>query len=303
MNEDEYLEEDEGPRQPPLYLITGLVIGLAIGLLISLVFSPIQYVDTDPSLLAANYKDDYRLLIAQAYQANGDLGRARQRLALLEELNQPDLLAAQAQQLLAEGEAEEPARALAGLASALAAPVSGPVQSPPPAAETALPGAPANTTAPFATLDLEQAVQTATLPPTQTLPPTATSTPQPTFTPRSGTTPLPTLGAPFELVAQEDVCEPDRLPGLLQIEVQDNRGRPIAGVQINVAWDGGLDTFYTGLRPSISPGYADFNMTAGVVYSLRAGELSETINGLQAPQCGQGGSSYTGGLRLVLQQP
>jgi hypothetical protein len=73
-------------------------------------------------------------------------------------------------------------------------------------------------------------------------------------------------------------------------------------VEILVAWDGGLDSFFTGLKPAVSPGYADFVMTAGVEYSLRAGGNSETIKGLVAPQCSTEGGSYLGGLRLEFSQ-
>jgi hypothetical protein len=114
--------------------------------------------------------------------------------------------------------------------------------------------------------------------------------------------PLPTLGAPFELAEQTTVCEANQPQPRLVIEVQDSAGKPVPGIAITVAWDGGIETFYTGLMPSISLGYADFDMQAGVVYSLRVGELSETINGLQAPTCGEGNAAFAGSLRLLFRQ-
>ncbi len=305
MIEDEYLEEDEGPRQPPLYLITGLVLGLGLGLLISLVLSPVRYVDTAPASLQAQYKDFYRMMIAQAYQSNQDLPRARQRLLLLEENNPAEALAAQAQQLLGQGGDEDLARALAELSADLSAPPGG--QPAPVQVSTSTPtGGPQalSSPQPFETLDLAQAVQTATQPPPPS--PTAgpTFTPMPTFTPRAALTPLPTLGARFELASRQEVCDPSVRPGLLQIELRDRAGRPLPGVQITVAWDGGLDTFFTGLHPDRGAGYADFVMEPGVVYSLRVSDLSETINGLSAPSCNaDGGPAFTGGLRLEFSQP
>lgn len=309
MIEDEYYEEDEAPRQPPLYLLTGLVIGLLLGLLVSLVLAPAQVVDTAPALLSAADKDAYRVMIARAYQSSGDLPRARERLKLLEDADPAQALADQALRLQSAGGGEdapaslrEDIRSLAELAADLTSPPQS--ANPPANAPTAPPGgsaAPAATPQTFATLDLAQAVQTATLPPTPTSPP---PTPRPTFTPRVQPTPLPTLGAPFVLLERREVCEAPQSPPRLQIEVQDSTGKPVAGIAISVAWDGGIDTFYTGLHPEVNPGYADFDMQAGVVYSLRVGELSETLNGLSAPECTpQSGAAFTGSLYLIFRQP
>ena len=65
------------------YLLTGLVIGIVLGLLYAWVVSPIEYVDTSPNTLRSDYQDTYRLNIALAYQATGDLARAQARLNLL----------------------------------------------------------------------------------------------------------------------------------------------------------------------------------------------------------------------------
>ena len=82
-------------------------------------------------------------------------------------------------------------------------------------------------------------------------------------------------------------------------QVRDGSGTPVPGVQVNVAWDGDLDTFFTGLKPAVSAGYADFQMTPGVSYSLRVGDGGETLNGLSAPDCTDGGGNvFAGGLLL-----
>ncbi|MEW6180302.1 MAG: hypothetical protein AB1522_10275 [Chloroflexota bacterium] len=301
MIEDEYYEEDEAPRQPPLYLLTGLVIGLLLGLLISLVIAPVQVVDTSPFLLGEEEKDAYRLLIARAFQADQNLERARARLGLLRDSAMPQTLADQALRMQSHGGSEADIRALAELAAALSSPQSA-ASTQPAGLPTAPPGGEgenAGTPQTFPTLDLNQAVQTATPPPTPTSPP---PTPRPTFTPRLLPTPLPTLGAPFDLVEQNAICETAQTPPRLMIEVQDSSGNPVPGIAITVAWDGGIETFYTGLMPSLGAGYADFDMQAGVVYSLRVGELSETINDLQAPACSEGEAAFTGSLRLLFRQ-
>jgi hypothetical protein len=300
MMHEDYLEDDnEAPRQSPLYLLTGILLGLGLGLLISLLIFPVHYVDSAPDSLAAADKDTYRLWIAQAYQADADLTRARQRLALLGDSNALVSLSAQAQLLVSDPQGEDQARALAALAAALSAPQ--PTTAATAAGEngtvTAAPTA--STPQALETLGLDQAVQTATQP----AEPTATWTPQATFTPRSTPTLLPTLGAPFTLLRSQRLCDPSLKPGLMQIYLEDAQGGPLPGVQINVAWSGGLDSFYTGLYPSIDLGYADFTMQPDIAYSLRVGDLSETVDNLIAPLCtADNGDSFTGGLKLEFMQ-
>ena len=281
MMSEDFLEEEETRRQPSWYLLTGLILGLGLGLLISLVISPTHYSETSPASLNTRDKNAYRVLIARSFLANGDLPRARQRLVLLSDTSTLDALTAQAQELVSDPQGEEDARALAALAVALRAPV---VTLSPTAAAPAT-GTPA-------------AAQTTT--PQETA--AVTSTPSASLTPRSSPSVQPTLEAPFSLVSREALCDATLPPGQMQIEISDANGKPLAGVQINVAWDGGLDSFYTGLKPEIDPGYADFTMSAEVIYSLRVSDLSQTLDGLIAPSCTTDDEPYLGGLRLVFKQ-
>lgn len=281
MIPEDFLEEEETHRQPAWYLLTGLILGLGLGLLISLVISPTHYRDTSPAFLNTQDKNAYRMLIARSYMAGGDLPRARKRLALLSDSNTLDSLTAQAQELVSNPQGEEDARALAALAVALRAPV---VTLSPTTDALAI-GTPA-------------ADQTTTPQKTETV----TSTPQASLTPRSSPTVQTTLEAPFSLVSHEALCDPSLPPGQMQIEVNDADGKPLSGVQINVAWDGGLDSFYTGLKPEVDRGYADFTMSADVIYSLRVSDMSQTMNGLSAPACPTDGEPYLGGLRLIFKQ-
>jgi hypothetical protein len=50
--------------------------------------------------------------------------------------------------------------------------------------------------------------------------------------------------------------------------VQTKEGAGIPGSEIWVIWSGGVDRFTTGLKPEIGPGYADFDMTPGLVYAV-----------------------------------
>ena len=109
------MKENRGPW----YLLTGLVLGLILGLVYSWTVRPVQYVNTSPASLRTDFKDQYRALIAAAYAANGDFVRARGRLSLLQDEDIYQVLAAQAQQTLADGNSSDEARALGLLAVAI----------------------------------------------------------------------------------------------------------------------------------------------------------------------------------------
>ena len=61
----------------------GTVIGAAIGLAFAWWLWPVAYTNTSPAVLRQDFQDEYVLLIATAYEAEGDLARARQRLGQL----------------------------------------------------------------------------------------------------------------------------------------------------------------------------------------------------------------------------
>jgi hypothetical protein len=237
-------------------------------------------------------------MIALAYQSDGNLARARQRLGLLKDGSGSQNLASQAQRLLAANAADVNAKALAFLAAALA-PQSLPSETPD-GSISATPSLTPNPTAlavsPSATLAPGQAVQTPTPLPsaTPTVTPTVTSTPLVTFTPRYTERPTATLGAPFALKDRQKVCDPSQPQGLLQVEVDNSAGQGIPGVKISVTWPNGEDSFFTGLMPDAGPGYADFVMSPQVTYSLHAGEGGEVVQGLAIPTCTSGSTTYPG---------
>jgi hypothetical protein len=65
-----------------LFFIT-IAVGAAGGLYYGWVINPVQYVDTYPSSLRADYKADYVLMVAEAYQAERDLFLSMRRLSVL----------------------------------------------------------------------------------------------------------------------------------------------------------------------------------------------------------------------------
>ncbi|MDI6769990.1 MAG: hypothetical protein QMD04_09965 [Anaerolineales bacterium] len=293
------MSAEREPRRGHWYLLTGLLIGLTLGLLIAWVISPVQYVDTAPASLHADFKDQYRSMIASAYLATGELGRAQSRLSLLGDADPRQTLTLQAQHALSVGDPSGSAYALARLADALIQPpVGGQIPDEIGASPTA------TTTATVTKAETSSVTRAPTRRPTGTLTPLNTPTPRPTRTP------TPTLGAAFVLVAQENVCDVNLSEGLLQVEIQDAAGQPIPGAEVIITWEGGdrvgaaQEHFFTGLKPELGNGYADFVMQPEVGYSLRLAAGGRPVSNLIAPNCRtSGGDSYYGGVRLLFQQP
>jgi hypothetical protein len=295
------------PREErgPWYLITGLVLGIVLGVLVAWVVQPVTYTNTRPAALRADFKDQYRALIASAYLADGDLVRARDRLMLLEDADPYRALAEQAQRTLAEGTFPQEARALGLLAIALGQPPATANASPaapqgsPPAA-TISPSAqisPTLTAGVVVTATIKTAV--ATLTPTR-----AASTLAPTVTPLPTRTATPTQGAPYIVEAQDLVCDPNIPEAQIQVVMLDAARQQVPGVELVVSWEGGENSFFTGLKPKQGLGYADFSMTPGVVYSLRLRNGGQPVPNLSASECeNTDGSRYYGSWRITFIQP
>jgi hypothetical protein len=287
----------------PLYLFTGLLIGLIFGLLYAWLVEPVQYYDGLPSQLGPEGRDRWRAMIALAYQADSNLGRARQRLALLNDSSPAQALAAQAQQVTSFNTRE--ARALSLLAEAYNPRPTPIVEQSPTVNPSAGPTrGPTGVLSPTATLDPAQVVRTATpLPPTAIF--TLTATPAASLTPRPTARATPTLGAPFALKDKQKVCDPN-LPAMLQVEVLNSANQPVPGVPVRVSWPpANLDTFFTGLNPESGLGYADFLMTPKILYAVQAGENGESVTGISTQDCAQpdGSGTFQGGWKIKFVQP
>lgn len=63
--------------------LVGLVLGIGLGLLYGWVIRPVEYVNTTPDSLRADYRADYVLMVAEGYAGDGDLALAQVRLAAL----------------------------------------------------------------------------------------------------------------------------------------------------------------------------------------------------------------------------
>ena len=60
-----------------------IILGIAAGLLYGWVIDPVDYTDTPPESLRADFKADYVLMVAEIYAVEGDFNAALQRLAYL----------------------------------------------------------------------------------------------------------------------------------------------------------------------------------------------------------------------------
>lgn len=100
----------------------GLLLGLALGLWIAWGLAPRPQLDPSPAALHSTYRDTYRLLIASAYSASGDLERARARLALLRDPDPIQALLEQSRRAAESGKPAQEVLLLAALAEALQQP-------------------------------------------------------------------------------------------------------------------------------------------------------------------------------------
>jgi hypothetical protein len=69
-----------------------IVIGAAIGLLIGWFVAPGQLLDTNPETLRIDYQADYVLMVAEAFQKDGNLPLAVERLAFLGDAEPQELV-------------------------------------------------------------------------------------------------------------------------------------------------------------------------------------------------------------------
>lgn len=261
-------------------ILIGLVVGAALGLVYGLLIEPVRFVDTVPAMLAAEYKRDMVVMIAEAYSRDGDLTRADGRLRLLGFTDTGEAVIAAAQR---EAAAAQPDVAAIDALNALALAY---MQGAGGTAVVALP------------------TESAT--PTQAPTATPSVSPEPTFTlppAPAATTPPPPTAAPaydYALIGREPVCDSTLGTPLIQVIVNDALGTGIAGVQVSVQWPTGGEQFFTGLKPELGPGYADFEMTPNERYSVQVGEVALPVTDVEPGTCtDEAGDPYPGTVRLV----
>jgi hypothetical protein len=69
----------------------------------------------------------------------------------------------------------------------------------------------------------------------------------------------------------------------MQFMFMDSRRGQAAGVEIIVTWNRGEDRFFTGFKPELGNGYADFVMQADTVYNIRIVTGGSFVPNISAP--------------------
>lgn len=243
-----------------LTLGLGLLVGCMIGVPISWGVFPTQENHSRTADLTLGRKALYTELVASGYALDSNLTTARERLQALGVGDPGAFLVRVAEDRLERGADPGLIRQMALLAQELGS------VTPRLMAYIATPVVP-------------------TVTPTVTGTSTPTDTPEPTPTPEPTETPEPTRAATatvapsatstptaqpatFRLASQQSRCIRGKGPERIGVFVQDSDGRGIPGVRVIVTWPGGEDSFYTGLKPDVNSGYADFEMAAGVSYAV-----------------------------------
>lgn len=261
-----------------LALGLGIALGIGLGLIYAWGIDPVVERNTAPWQLGPKAREDYVIAVALSYAHNNDLQLAFDRLRAL----RPDT---DVWTMVAEIACERHKtvriernsdvlvmRALERLYQPQGASGCADGQYPTPAPLTLV--LPSPTISPT---------------PTATRLPTKTATPPlPTDTPyvieQPSATPLPSGG--YVLARNEPFCNPD-LDGVIEVRVFGVNGQGVPGVPVQVTWGGNkTDRFFTGLKPGLEPGYADFEMTADLSYSVSLPNLISDPPVVDAVACG-----------------
>lgn len=281
-----------------LWWLVSFLFGVLIGLVMSLGYGWIldpRPQPVTPADLRAEDKAFYLRLIALAFAKDGNLQRAQTRLNTL---NNPSVAALTEQYINQEQDIRD-IKALVALSEALGqtssvmaafivtptplpTSTSTPAPTPTPRpTKTPTPKASPTATVTHTPSPTPSATPTASNTPTSTSTPTVTNTPTVTPTPTATNTPTPGPDSPFGLAQAEMLCEASDHPGVLRVYVRDRLGAGVPGIGIEVTWSGGKDAFFTGFKPEIDPGYADFYMSPAQRYEVTllnvktAGELPD----------------------------
>jgi hypothetical protein len=100
------------------------------------------------------------------------------------------------------------------------------------------------------------------------------------------------------------VCDQQLAEPLIQVRVLDASGNEVPGAEILVVWDTGQDRFFTGLKPELGEGYADFTMTPGTTYTVQLAQADIPVTGIQSEECtNEEGDTFAGSWLLVFVQP
>jgi len=92
----------------------------------------------------------------------------------------------------------------------------------------------------------------------------------------------------FRLLESVDLGCGEFPEGLIMVYVQDSEGSGIPNVELKVSGPEGEDLFYTGLKPLVDVGYADFAFFIPGEYNVQVTEGSSQVARVTAKPCGRG---------------
>ncbi|CAG1011808.1 hypothetical protein ANAEL_04275 [Anaerolineales bacterium] len=96
-----------------------LTVGVALGLVYGWEISPVQYTDAPPNILREDYRTDYVLMTAEAYQGEQDPQTAARRLAILGSESPAQITASALQYATSNGFSEDDVSLLQNLLNAM----------------------------------------------------------------------------------------------------------------------------------------------------------------------------------------
>lgn len=102
-----------------LSFLIAVLVGLGIGLYLGWVQFPVQFIDSPASSLSPVFQDEYTLMIAAGYAADGDLNGAIERLRLLEIEDVPAYVQQIAERYIANSRGVDEIRLLVNFADAM----------------------------------------------------------------------------------------------------------------------------------------------------------------------------------------
>ncbi len=108
-------------------ILIGMAAGAGLGLYLGWVAWPTEFDEANPAVLEESYRDEYILMTATVYAADGDLNNARSRIASLGQQGQDALFNLTLNKIL-QGENETEIRQLVHLAADLG--LNSPAMSP-----------------------------------------------------------------------------------------------------------------------------------------------------------------------------
>jgi hypothetical protein len=127
----------------------------------------------------------------------------------------------------------------------------------------------------------------------------------PTEEPVRSPTPEPTESPPFILQDSSAICDPTLGESLIQVIATDGAGDGIPGITLQISLGTeSKETFYTGLKPELGLGYADYSAEPGLTYQLEIPDSGLTVSDIEVPTCqNESGESYWGSWEVYITHP